>query len=278
MNPLNTIKPNIDTHGYIAQSAGDDHPGADSLHREGLFAFTAGLHYRLNEISIEELSIIKWRFMTLSAPLVSRTGLIRRHVDADRWYSHWDRGSRDQSFAVIGASMLGVRTFVRRVVLGYVLRLGFANNLKDNSDPGKFKLPDIAGPGTWATLIRCLYNVGYRSAALLYPLLLLLDFSILANSLMWCYYKPRDKSDTDISNHLQVVLLSNLVLKTPTSALAKKFLAKMPGKLGTSANPVQECLNDYFQSNNGVTGLAQLLQLPVERYIYNITPNLISEP
>lgn len=264
---LKKIEPFLDQHGFISQLPSDDHPGADTIQREGMFATAAYFYYHLGLINLEDFSALKWRFMSRVSMLITGPGLIRRHLESNRWYSHWDRGSRDQYHVVIGASLLTDRKKVKSIFAGFMLRLGFASNIRDNSDPGKLKLPDLMTLDMASNLIRSLCLVS-RWGFTLSPLLLLTDFGLIISSLLWRFYHSRNKNETDILNHLQTVLLSTVVLSTPLSKLARNQLALMPSKLDPYETPVQECLNDYFRSNNGVAAMAEIYKPIVDKIIY----------
>lgn len=264
---LRKIEPHLDVHGFISQLPSDAHPGADTIQREGMFAAASYFYYQMGLINLEDFSTIKWRFMSRVSLLIKGPGLIRRHLESNRWYSHWDRGSRDQYHVVIGAALVGDRKKVRSILGGFMLRLGFATNIRGNSDNRRLKVPDLMTLSMLSNLIRS-FNLVSPWGYLLSPLLLITDIGLVVESLIWRFQNSKKKDETDILNHLQTVLLSTVTLSSPLSELARSQLAQMPSKLDPYVTPVQECLNDYFQSNNGVAALADIYKPIVDKYIY----------
>lgn len=265
MSLLKKVESNLDIWGFIAQLDSD---GGDSAQREGMFIAAASYYHKRGWISTEEYMHLKWRFLNNASLLISNCGLIRRHPDTSKWYGDWDRGSRDQYHFVIGAS-LAQTGYAKKIFRGFAFR-GFllCTNLRDNSTPGKVKLPDFTGPQFIGVLIRCLPK---WAQALLKPVLHVLDLSLVIQSLIWVYYFGNKREESDILNHLQTLLFAEANSPTFSSRLAARILRKLPkweGIISDNRNAVQQRLDDYFNSHGGVSGLAVIYEPIVKEVIY----------
>ena len=198
----------VDKWNMITTLYGD---GGDS-------AFHVGHYYYLtNRVDIND-----------ACTIVSAKGLMRRHPDETKWYSDWDRMSRDQSIPLL-ISLFNYKLMLtcKAVFISHLKRgLLFATNTRRNGSTkendgelygNKFrdyrkKIPDLTGPTFWAIYIR-----GFK-ALYLYPLLLILDLFLFLK-VMAFNIKPREPNQLLIllefsKDHLPTPIswLSNLVL------------------------------------------------------------------
>jgi hypothetical protein len=271
MSVLDLVKPNIDKFGFLAQSDGD---AGDSVLHETDLVFCATVQAQLGQISGREREEIYTRFMSLVPQVMILDnhdpkfyGLARRHPDLTKWYSHWDRMSRDQSHFIIALAMSGDTEAFSAFMANWRRRayLFTTNTLGNSETATKRKLPDVTLFGFWAIAIRSGLILKSKKASLLKPLLWLFDLSLLANSLIRVYYYGHDKNETDSRNHIKAMGLSKLVADTWGAKLSRWLYARMPIKFpdrpGTGA---QQEVDDYFNSNGGVRGLAVLYKPVVE--------------
>lgn len=263
---LKAVQPNIDKFGIIAQIDGD---GGDSILAEADLVFCAYIEtaklmtgddsnrFAGVEVLVRFNTLVS-QFIILDKSHKPSYGLLRRHPDLSRWYSHWDRGSRDQGHSIIAMALVApealdayISNWLRRLFL-------FTTNTLGNGEAAtQPKLPDFTGPGFWAYAIRCRMLTGRSNW--LRPLLTVLDLSLVANSLIRVYWHGRDPGETDSRNHLKALGLSKLVGSTFLAKLARKLYKNMPIKFPDrpGTGPEQE-VDDYFKSNGGVAGLAEL--------------------
>lgn len=239
------IKPAIDSYGLIAQLPSNNRDGGDTAQREGMFGIFIAWLYKLGKIDQVEYESLKKRYEDNLAKLECSWGNLKRHVDTSMWYSFCDRMSRDQWISnIIAMGMLSLKKALLKMLIGHLKRaLLFTTNTRHNwvyppehpkhtpDQDYSWKLPDITVLACWGAYIR-----GFRALPL-YPLLLIFDLDILFNSCIWLWkfkYKP---NDTDILNHLNMILQARTSMPTPISWIARKML---------NVNKVQECLNGYF--------------------------------
>lgn len=257
------IKPNIDSHGLVAQTDGD---GGDSAQREGMVLLAVaymhqqlGMHYNLYQA-------LRWRGLLNFGKLVSDWGLLRRHTDYAKWYSGWDRGSRDQYHASIGLMAAGATRMIKNIMWGFFVRAGFCCNIRANtSDHRRIKLPDFIGFSLAGALLR---NSSF--SLMIYPIQLLLDLDLLANSMIWKFWRSRNPEDSDILNHMQCLIWSDMKNSTFISRLALRIFARIRYRTeDKSVNPVQQRLNHYFrQETGGATGIAEVYKYIVINVFY----------
>lgn len=267
---IELIAPNIDEFGIIASRDKGDSPldCSDTV-------FTAYIWRRLGLITGDELKEVLNRFNSVVPKLMILDnedprfyGLCRRHCDTTRWYGDWNRFSRDQGHFILGLALSNnvkaldafMKSWRRRLYL-------WTTNTLGNSDTTTArKLPDGTGPGFWAYAIRCKLLSGTFSQRMvvgpykiIIPLLTALDLSLVIDSLVRVYWHGKDKNETDSRNHLKALGLSKLVGDTFLAKLARKLYKNMPIKFPNrpGTGPEQE-VDDYFKSNGGVVGLAEL--------------------
>lgn len=271
IQPYNLIQPNIDEFGILASRDKGDSPLdlADAL-------FCSHILNMLGEVS--EASHTKMlmyfrdcmdQMIILADPTDRFYGMARRHPDARHWYGQYNRMSRDQMHWMI-ALALADETAFRAFIHNWSRRAFlFGTNTQGNSDfDNKIKLPDFTGPGLWAYSIRCIaISKGAPVPKWLKPVLTLMDLEMLANSLIRVYWYGKDRNETDSRNHLKAMGLAKLVGDTWMAKLARRIYQNMPVKFPDrpGSGPQQE-IDDYFNSNGGVSGLA-ILWAPVVKWI-----------
>lgn len=251
--------PNIDRFGLLTEANGD---GGDTVHREGALMFGLALrkYIGISDINIE---VAKERARAIFEQLIRCDGHIRRHVDESKWYGAWDRGSRDQYFAIIGIG-LAFQDLLQHIFKGHLKRfLLFTTNTKPNTSSlsARWKVPDLTGTGFWALYIR-LFEGSHRFRWLL-PLF---DLSLLANAIIWRYYRGRDKNDSDVWNVMQALLLSEVSFPTFVSKLAVSVFKRLPKlEAASPVNSVQQRLNHYTR-DGGVAILARVFEPVTEHF------------
>lgn len=262
MDVYKLIKPNIDVNGMIAQTDGD---GGDTAQREGMVLLAVaymhqqlGMHYNI-------FQALRWRGLLNFGKLVSDWGLLRRHVDTTKWYGNWDRGSRDQYHASIGLMAAGATRMVKNIICGFFVRAGFCCNIRANtSDHRRIKLPDFIGLSLAGAFLR---NLPF--SLMMYPIQLLLDLDLLVNSIIWRVWRSKNKEDSDILNHLQCLVWSDMKNSTFISRLAIKIFAKIKPMNDSKVNVVQQRLDHYFRpETGGVTGMAEVYKYIVVNVFY----------
>lgn len=174
-------------------------------------------------------------------------GKYRRHWDSNKWYSDFDRTSRDQlTPLLIWYGATSYTHLLREMFKDHLKRaLLFAYNTRRNyvypteaetiaknpPDSGVvwnygWKVPDLTGPEIWALYIR-----GFQ-LKLLYPLLYLFDLQTLAGSLA-LRLKPYD----DVINHALILEYGRVRMDTLWMKIARKV---------TSAAFLQARLDNFF--------------------------------
>lgn len=164
-------------------------------------------------------------------------GILRRHPDPTKWYSDWDRMSRDQTYPfIMAAKEYGDSNTVWSYILGHFLRLFlFTTNIRNNGataandgtiyDPVSgtkwnygVKLPDITGPDFWAVEIRALPTL---VGVCLYPLLCVLDLYTLFSAMFLRWYNT---DQNDVINHVIMSVFNSKYLPTPFTWIMNKFI------------------------------------------------------
>jgi len=232
------LAPNIDQNGLIVQSAADQHPGGDTLHREGFMALIARELYDQDKIKLAEYLLWRGRFhdnlLKLKDP--DKKGNYSRHVDRSRWFGRFDIMSRDQWLPVAAAmGAMHLHDLGKDLICGAATR-GFVltTNSHPNTDEKKpWKLPDLMGPKCWALMIRI------KERSLLDWMLPILDIEMLVNSWLWMWKFKYKKNDTDILNHWVTLVRARRRGDNFVSKLARKLMRKRLDK-------VQFCFEDYF--------------------------------
>lgn len=256
-NPLKTIMPYIDSFGLIAQG---DLDGGDSAQREGMLLTAAAALYYMKQLPLDDLIEIRWRFLgTVQWKLIRDDGRLRRHSDITKWYSQWDRGSRDQYHIIIGMGLVGIKEVLWLMFKDHCTRLLlWTTNTKGNSYFAKSKLPDFTGPGFLAMWVRA-FNQKHPAQLTVRLALCVLDISMVIQSLIWRFYHLKfNKEHTDILNHVQVMIQSKISLDTPVAKLARWILKDAP---------IQSMFENYFDaSTNGVTSFITIYK-PIIRWL-----------
>jgi len=215
----------IDEHGAITQ-----HPkwGAD----EGDSAFFCG--------HLELLRMLYPPYYHQVIPPVNpllffpdKDGMLVRHAKAKKpWIREKDRGSRDQYtpwicvFAVKSQGRL--RPVLKDIAKVVAKRFGFFTNTRKNGVlKTPKKLPDNITPEVLSILLRGLLGKWGK------PLYYMFDMWLIIDVLYTRYLK----NDTDIANHLAILLTSNYVHQT--------FLGKLALRL-TDLKQTKQRLRDYF--------------------------------
>ncbi len=158
-------------------------------------------------------------------------GIYRRHPHKGYWYSDDDRMSRDQWIPMLAMLSFWDKEALKRAFWAHMKRgMLFMSNTRRNgttkANHGQkqnqytdeifdysWKMPDPTLFGVWAQYIRGL-NMWF-----LYPLLCILDISLLVNALI---IKKTDKSD--IFQHIVQCLQAKKQLPTPISWAVNKYL------------------------------------------------------
>lgn len=252
--------PNIDSYGLLTEANGD---GGDSIHREGALLFALWLLKIKLRYHIVGFEKCLYRTMRVITPLINgKNGRIRRHVDESKWYGDWERGSRDQYYALIGIGLFSP-TRLRLIFRGHLERcLLFTTNFLPNtsSSSARRKIPDLTGPGFWALYIRLF------KAKRLYWLLHAFDLSLVAQALIWCFWRGKDVNDSDVWNTMQAILLAETRMPTYFSGLARRVFSRLPKLDDVSpVNSVQQRLNHYTR-DGGVRVLARAYEPITERF------------
>ncbi len=205
---------------------------------------------------------------TLNNP--NKPWLWRRSPHVGKWYSNWDRMSRDQTIPLL--ILMGEAKLHRELIwyiLGHMFRgFLFTHNTRRNfvylnikehlekSTPDvpwrpQWKLPDITGPEFWALEIRALPLI-LRTC--LFPVLILLDVETLVGSIIRRLFR---RSNCDVINHTLILINGLRRSCTPTIWLASKI---------TNRHFLQPRLDGFF-SDAGEPPLNEFLLLPVDRYL-----------
>lgn len=247
----------FDKRKLIVQPTDGD--GGDSCQRMGFYH--AGLVMRAKK---EPMIIHKYpysrkehyEYALIQLQHSSKKGIYCRHPDPEKWYSDFDRLSRDQATPmVIAMGLYGMKKRLFWFLLKHILRLGFFTNTKRNGiyknedehtrkAPGwlkwdySWKLPDIAGPEFWGFYIR-----GFRLFPL-YPLLFVCDLGTLIGSLI-----RRFNDDVDVLNHVCASVYAQHIMPTPISWLVSKV---------NSADELSWKMKTYFRRSKGPSGFATL--------------------
>lgn len=196
----------IDSYGLVTQHKSLGGDAGDSLNRT-----CAAVVLHCLSRPTPRFGPVLSRLM-VKAHLLDGNGVVRRHNDESKWYSDWDRGSRDQYTPLL--IMLGLardeydltklfKSHARRLFLcatntrrNFVYASEAETIAKNPPDSGVVwdysrKVPDLTGPEYWALYIR-----GFE-AKLLYPLLYLFDIQTLLGSIVLRFQKNKD----DVINH-----------------------------------------------------------------------------
>lgn len=242
MTSLELLKPFIDYHGLIAQSNGDE---GDSLEREGLLVVAEALKRNNNLPNV--MPEVSSRYIdNLSRLRCEMLGNYKRGLHGG-WVSQPDRMSRDQLTSnIVAMGLIDDHTELKRCLIGHLMRLMlFTTNIRGNGALNlPLKLPDVTGPSIWASYIRSL------NISILYPLLLLSDWLLVAQS-VWCrvrFHMSQDNSD--ILSHMCLLYQSELQMPTPMSKLAVAIL-----------RPIQrQCIKLYFDPQSGAPPFDEIFQ------------------
>lgn len=288
----------IDSFGFLAQR-GPGRDGGDSIHRE---SFHAAFMFWNPNSTPGELYLTKLNYRR-NLKQCFRLGNIRRHPDPEKWYREWNRGSRDQSIAVLvacgalGMYIPAMEMFFRHLLTRLLL---FASNTRRNfvyptkeehlakSTPDvlwnyKWKVPDLTLFKFLATYIRvfryhlfpiCLvltWVYGPLSAIIPYALILLGDLETLLGSFNKVYLYGKDPKNSDDNNHILVLCFSN-VLPTPLSWLAKKVYRKRPKAAAPACGyqsdfGPQTALDYYFREENNDPPLNETARPVLEKLL-----------
>ncbi len=207
----------IDSEGRVVQKLSLGGDGGDSLNR------TAAVYV------LEHLTHESTGACNLSS-LTDGRGKWRRSTHPDKWYSDWDRTSRDQLTPITillgfyktnGVSLeLNFRDHLKRGLLfTYNTRRNHVYKTQEDhvrlSTPDvpwdySWKLPDFTGPEFWALYIR-----GFNCISL-YPILFLCDLHTLLGSIAIRFNKQ-----DDVINHALILEYAKVQLDTPVMKLAR---------------------------------------------------------
>lgn len=231
---LDLLGPAIDSNGLITQTVKGYWDGGDSLNREGMFAIAIQCLYDQKKISLEDYTLLRKRYLDNLNRLEVNWGNYRRHIDSTMWYFYPNRMSRDQwTPNAIAVGLLDIEDHRKRMFWGHGKRLWFfTTNTRNNGvyPPGNpkydaatqdysWKLPDLTVLSAWGYYIRA-----YKAYPL-YPLLLVFDVEMFANSLIWLYDFRTNPTNTDILNHTSSLIQARKSMPTPFSWLARKILS-----------------------------------------------------
>lgn len=196
--------------------------------------------------------------------------LWRRSPEENKWYSMWNRQSRDQMIPAI--ILLGEARRYKLLawfIFGHLTRgMLFMTNTRKNfqyptlaqhlerSTPDvkwdyRWKLPDLTGPEFWALEIRAMPLL---IRIILWPVLAIFDLETLTGALVKRFVTPKDH---DIINHGLVMINGMRNQPTPFMWLATKI---------TNAKFVQDRLNSFF-TQPGEPRLHEELKNAVEKYL-----------
>lgn len=164
-------------------------------------------------------------------------GIHRRHPDPTKWYSQWNRMSRDQTVPLlIACGVYNEYSYSFKYILGHIFRLMlFTTNVVDNGImTGPLKIPDLTGPDFWALEIRAL---PIPICILLYPLLLVFDLYSLFSAIFLRWFNT---SQNDVINHCMMSIHNQRRMPTPFSYLTNIL---------NSARDLQQRLDNFFGSD-----------------------------
>lgn len=165
-------------------------------------------------------------------------GIHRRHPDETKWYSQWNRMSRDQTVPLlIACAEYDMPMYAVRYILGHLTRLFlFTTNIIDNGImTGPYKIPDPTGPDFWALEIRALPLI---LGLLCYPLLLVFDLYSLFSAVFLRFF---NRSQNDVINHVMMSIHNQRRIPTPFSWLTNVLV--------NSAGDLQQRLDNFFGSD-----------------------------
>ncbi len=209
----------LDENGLVVQRGGD---GGDSLNRTSVVRFLAQI---LGDMDLMDK-------VGAVARLSNAYGKYRRSNHEGKWYSEYDRTSRDQLTPVLiylgyisagpypAFNMLFFDHLKRGLLFTYNTRRNFqyptleehlAKSTPDVKWNYGWKIPDVTGPEFWALYIR-----GFR-AWYLYPLLYFFDLETLIASVITRFQKQKD----DVINHAVVLEYAKVRMDTFVMKLAR---------------------------------------------------------
>lgn len=219
----------LDENGLVTQKQSLGGDGGDSLNRTSVACFLGNLTglFPVGVFPVFDLTDEKGKW--------------RRSIHPDKWYSEYNRTSRDQLTPLL--ILLGYYKLTPELWLAFKdhLKRGllFAYNFRRNHVYEKYedhikystsdvewnynwKLPDITGPEFWALYIRGFFNRG------LYPILYLLDCHTLLGSFVIRFNKQDDVINHICTLEYAKVRMDTFVMKlarwiTPRSLLQKRL-------------------------------------------------------
>lgn len=247
----------VDTHDLVVQSKASGADGGDSCARTFAGIYLSGLKQPAKSY---------FNFFRAVAVLESKTrpGLFRRHPDPSKWYSQWDRQSRDQMVPLLIASAIYSTNTLKRIFFRHLRRLClFTWNTKRNfqyptlaehqakSTPDvkwnyKSKMPDLTLVGIWSIYIR-----GFNIQALR-PIVWLGDIDSLIGAIIIRYSPKR----TDVMNHLLTVHHATRQMPTLINHLALKVcpIELLLSRLDTFFSPGHEAPLNELARNCLISG------------------------
>lgn len=219
-----------DKFGVLVQPDGD---GGDSLNRTALLHGAKSILGTLGNTFCSDLSAI-----TVGLPF----GRYRRHPDPTRWYYNENNVTRDQMGPTEAAlALYGLDLYLKAHLKLRIKRLLFHFDTQNGGmDMGPIvnKLPDPVSPEEIAVMIR---GLGWW---LLYPLLLLLDVSLVFSV----------QSDLQEGQAILNVAVANRRYSTPFAKIARELLKTKP--------TADEELRAYHSvDRNGILPLGELMIL-----------------
>lgn len=269
----------IDKFGMYSQSP-PQRDGGDSAQREGMVMAGA-------EWGGVSSSIVRTAYIHATLPQLMAYGNGRRHPDPTKWYSDWDRFSRDQAISLLigmfmaGAYLQAFKFFLRHCTRGLLFMTNTRRNFMyptleehlQKATPDvvwdySWKLPDLTGPEFWSIYVR-----GFRYPISLFiglwslvigsfnPILIsagiltVLDLELLIGVLVKVLWYARTPTNDD-DNNLIMSLMFSKKLTTPVSFLARKIYRlrplAAPPKIGyQSTFGPQTALDSYFRAEKG---------------------------
>lgn len=244
---IDAFKPFISFGGTLGQRNLDQ---GDSSQRDGHFFALAGLLKAPKDFMGRDLSQGWQETVKLHE---ARPGLYRRSPNPAVWEYNPNNFSRDQHGMLrIAMAVMGDKKRIAQSAWAMLKRLGFHQNYHIGTDTTgqwwhDYHIPDIMTPGEIAVIVRGL-NAWY-----LYPLLLVLDLSLVIDLLL------RKDDNWDSDNMMAMNLLyAYKKYRTPWSWLVMKKYKK--------TNFMDRIYNYYSceDDRNGLAPMADLFKLAYE--------------
>lgn len=236
---MSELKDYTENTGLLVQKDGD---GGDSSY---MTALASGLL-----LLDRKAPAADYYFKSLVDRCNVKKGIWVRHPNKTKWYSNPNNLARDSMQTImwcmaifaIRFNSLYAREILKDAWIKKMLRFGFHQNIHIGCDvphgTSGYKIPDITSPEEISQMIR-----GMRFW-FLYPLLLVLDFSLLFN-VLFC----RSKWDAD-SLLAKNIIIANIKYVTPVGYLSKLIYRKTDYK--------SKIKNYYYKTGNSIEPLGDL--------------------